>query len=126
MAKTIAEKVTKGGITVIHFTDGSFMVIAGEVQEFEGAEITEDAPQPKEVDEDPEPEDPEPEVEKPKKEEAKKEASDDDDYWTPEDIEDLTKKELVELIDDEELDVDADEIASVRKLRKAVMKELGI
>ncbi|RLC98568.1 MAG: hypothetical protein DRI46_11070, partial [Chloroflexi bacterium] len=49
----------------------------------------------------------------------------DDEFWTLAEIEELTKKELLELIEDEKLDVDTD-IASTKKLRNKVIEELGL
>ena len=121
MTKTIANREVKGNITVITFEDGTFWVITGEIQEFETA-VMDDVPEklkaPKEEVEDEKPKD-----EKPKED---KEEPEDDDYWTKEDIDDLTKKELIELISDEELDIEPDDIASIKKLRREVMKELGV
>lgn len=117
---SIVRTEKKGDITVVYLSDGTFMVCAGSVEIFESEAVA------KQVETLELAEEPEKEEVIEKESEKKPEKEDSDDYWTEEDIEDLTKKELVELIDDEELNIDANEFASVRKLKKVVMKELGI
>jgi len=119
----ILSQVTKGDITVINLADGTFLVCAGPVEVFEAVKFVKSEP---ETVKDDEPVEKEEVKTEPKKEVEEKVEPDTDEYWTPEDIEDMKKKELIELIEDEELDVDHESIASIKKLRKEVMRELGI
>lgn len=76
--------------------------------------------------------------EEPKKEEVKKETPKEikketpkveppkEEFYTWEDLENMDKEQLIELITDEELDVDFEEIKSTTKLRKAVADEIGV
>jgi hypothetical protein len=56
----------------------------------------------------------------PKKEPVKEE------FYTWEDLENMDKENLIELITDEDLDIDHENIKSTSKLRKAVAEEIGV
>ncbi len=76
---------------------------------------------------------PEPEEEEEEEEEEEDDAEEDDaeeddaeEEWTLEELDELDRDSLIELIDDEELDLDPDDYKSTKKLRAAIAEELEI
>ena len=120
-----------GKITQITFEGGGFIlidtpetVITSEdlgVETLVESELKTPEPEPEKVEEEEE------EKEEPKNVVEPEETQDDElEPWTAEDIEEMDKAELEELIDDEELDIDESKFKTLKKLRNAILEELGL
>ena len=131
--KVIDSVVVGEDITTIFFDDGDFLVVSGTVQLVTIPEsvldnLLEDPPEEKEKETPPKKEKETPPNEEDDEEDDEQDDEEEetgDEFWTLDEIEELTKKELLELIEDEKLDVDTD-IASTKKLRNKVIEELGL
>ena len=132
LAGKVIAKVEQGaGFTQVFFDDGEILTFHGEplvtsIPDEVLDNLLEDPPEEtKEEKTDPEPEKEEAKEEDPEPEKETKE-EDPEDYWTRDEIMEMAKKELRELIEDEDLDIDEEDFPTTKKLRKAVIEELGI
>ena len=133
--KKIQEEVSLGGgLTMIKFTDGTFIIVSTMTDTIDPEEIgfgsSEDSEEEEEEEEDEETDDDEEEDSDDEDDEE-----DDEDSEEEEEEEDLTAEDLLEMdfddledvVDDYELEVDVDDFEDDEEgLRKAIAKELGI
>lgn len=128
-----------GGLTMLIFTDGTFIVVGNLSDQISGSELDfnseEEDSEDEEEDSEDEEEDEDSEEDEDEEEESDEdeedEDSDDDDEegeeLTAEDLMEMDADDLEDLIDDEELDVDVEDYEDDEEgLRKEVAKALGI
>ena len=144
VGKTVKAIVEKDNFIQIVFTDGSFIIIGKDVipsqdlllpevglateeddDEEEDDGVEEDSDEDLDDEDDDEDED-EDEDDDPDEDGDDEDEDDDEDFWTKEDIDELDREELEELISDEDLSIDPEDFPSDKKLRKAVVKALGL
>jgi len=125
----------ESGMIIITCESGKFLAVSNSfVLTDDDLSFVEQVPAPKKeaVKEEPkkEPVKPEPKEDKVEpKAEAKKEEPKGpprEEFYTWDDLENMDKEQLIELINDNELQVDPDEFKSTSKLRKAVAEEIGV
>lgn len=123
-----------GGLTMIKFTDGSFIVVAQHSDPIEASEVGFEAGEAEddeeEEDEESEEEDEDEEEDPDEEEEDDEEESEDDEEeeeLTADDLVEMDFDDLEDVVDDYELEVDVEDFDDdADKLRKAVAKELDI
>lgn len=116
-----------GGLTMLIFTDGTFIVVGNLSDQISGSELDFNS---EEEDSEDEEEDSEDEEEESDEDEEDEDSDDDDEEGeelTAEDLMEMDADDLEDLIDDEELDVDVEDYEDDEEgLRKEVAKALGI
>lgn len=117
-----------GGLTMLIFTDGSFVIVSQLSDKIAGSELGFES-----SDEEEEKEDEEEESDDDDDEEEEEDEDDDDEEeeegeeLTAEDLLEMDADDLEDLIDDEELDIDVEDFEDDEEgLRKAVAKALDI
>ena len=133
--KEIQEEVQLGGgLVMIKFTDGTFIVVSGLSDVIEPSEIglgksSDDEDDDDEDDEDEEEgdDDDDDSDEEEDDEEDEDEEEDEEEELTAEDLMEMDADDLEDLVDDEDLDVDVDKYEDDEEgLRKAIAKVLGL
>lgn len=121
-----------GGLTMLIFTDGTFIVVGNLSDQISGSELDFNSEEEDSEDEEDEDEEDSEEDEDEDSEEDSEEDEDSDDdeegeELTAEDLMEMDADDLEDLIDDEELDVDVEDYEDDEEgLRKEVAKALGI
>jgi len=107
-------KKLESGFTQIMDADGNWIIVDTIIATSEelGVALSKDAPEPSK--------------EEVKEEKAVEKEETQDDFYTMEDLDDMNKEELTELIDDEDLGLDPADFRTTKKLRLAIAEELGL
>ena len=133
--KKIQEEVNLGGgMVMIKFTDGTFIIVHSITDVLEADELglsaaSEEADEEADEDEeeDDEEEDDSDEDEEEDDEDEEEEDEEEGEELTAEDLMEMDMDDLEDLVDDEDLEVDVDDYEDDEEgLRKAIAKELGI
>ena len=126
--KVQEEKALGGGLTMIIFTDGTFIVVSNMSDVLESEELgLSAATSEEEEEEEDEEEDEEDDDEEEDEDEDEEGDEEEGDELTAEDLMEMDFDDLEDLVDDEDLEIDVDDYEDDEEgLRKAIAKKLGI